>query len=118
MQNAFQRTHRSRMNSSSARVNTLPVGLFGVLRIIALVCGPNAAASSFSSYDQKEFSLAGGRILTKRGVAPMKIPFGRMTRKNWPRHSDRTPKRIFIGRRSHLDEARRSAAQNRPPANE
>src|SRR5258707_15455547 len=77
MQNAFQRTQRSRINSSSARVNTLPVGLFGVLRIIAFVCGPNAAANSFSSYDQKEFSsaagglfLKGGRPAAERGAGP------------------------------------------------
>src|SRR5260221_4085479 len=76
MQNAFQRTQRSRINSSSARVNTLPVGLFGVLRIIAFVCGPNAAANSFSSYDQKEFSSAGGRILSKGGGAPLRIASG------------------------------------------
>src|SRR5260221_6567082 len=71
MQNAFQRTQRSRMYSSSVRVKTLPVGLFGVLRIIALVFGPNAAANSFSSYDQKEFSSAGGRLFTQRGGAPL-----------------------------------------------
>src|SRR5258706_11209044 len=70
MQNAFQRTQRSRMYSSSVRVKTLPVGLFGVLRIIALVFGPNAAANSFSSYDQKEFSSAGGPPLSKSGGAP------------------------------------------------
>src|SRR5258707_15892701 len=72
MQNAFQRTQRSRMNSSSARVNTLPVGLFGVLRIIAFVCGPNAAANSFSSYDQKEFSSAGGGIFLKSGALALR----------------------------------------------
>src|SRR5258708_29895684 len=76
MQNAFQRTQRSRMYSSSVRVKTLPVGLFGVLRIIALVFGPNAAANSFSSYDQKEFSSAGGRLFTKRGGAPLRIASG------------------------------------------
>src|SRR5260370_34370830 len=76
MQNAFQRTQRSRMYSSSVRVKTLPVGLFGVLRIIALVFGPNAAANSFSSYDQKEFSSAGGRHLTERGGAPPRITAG------------------------------------------
>src|SRR5260370_32867837 len=74
MQNAFQRTQRSRMNSSSARVNTLPVGLFGVLRMMALVCGPKAAANSFSSYDQKDFSSAGGRIFPKTGGGPPQIP--------------------------------------------
>src|SRR5260370_36876367 len=72
MQNAFQRTQRSRMYSSSVRVKTLPVGLFGVLRIIALVFGPNAAANSFSSYDQKEFSSPGGRLFTKSGGAPLR----------------------------------------------
>src|SRR5258707_7878865 len=76
MQNAFQRTQRSRMYSSSVRVKTLPVGLFGVLRIIALVFGPNAAANSFSSYDQKEFSSAGGPLFTKRRVAPLRNPSG------------------------------------------
>src|SRR5260221_968905 len=76
MQNAFQRTQRSRMYSSSVRVKTLPVGLFGVLRIIALVFGPNAAANSFSSYDQKEFSSAGGRLLTKRRGAPLRNASG------------------------------------------
>ena len=30
------------MNSSSARLKTLPVGLFGVLRMMALVRGPKA----------------------------------------------------------------------------
>ena len=39
MAKAFQRTHRSRMISSSARSKTLPVGLFGVFRMIALVFG-------------------------------------------------------------------------------
>src|SRR5258708_38459041 len=76
MQNAFQRTQRSRMYSSSVRVKTLPVGLFGVLRIIALVFGPNAAANSFSSYDQKEFSSAGGPLFTKRRGAPPRNPAG------------------------------------------
>ncbi len=37
------------MNSSSAREKTFPVGLLGVLRMMALVCGPKAAASSLSS---------------------------------------------------------------------
>src|SRR5258705_5587903 len=76
MQKAFQRTQRSRINSSSWRVKTFPVGLLGVLRMIALVCGPKAAANSLSSNDHVESSLAGGRILTKRGAAPERIASG------------------------------------------
>ena len=37
------------MNSSSSREKTLPVGLFGVLTMMALVFGPNARVSSSRS---------------------------------------------------------------------
>ena len=40
------------MSSSSARVNTLPVGLCGELMMIARVRGPNAARSSSGSIAQ------------------------------------------------------------------
>ena len=59
------------MNSSSSRVNTLPVGLFGVLTMMALVRGPNARVSSSRSKLQ-----SGACRRTKRGVAPERIASG------------------------------------------
>ena len=59
------------MNSSSARAKTFPVGLFGVFKIMALVEGPKAAASWSRSKLQ-----SGGRSLTKRGAAPLRIASG------------------------------------------
>ena len=53
------------MKASSAAVNTLPVGFIGVLSRIALVRGPNAAASS-----ARGSSHLGGVSRTMRGTAP------------------------------------------------
>src|SRR5258707_5935754 len=102
MQNAFQRTQRSRMNSSSARVNTLPVGLFGVLRIIALVFGPNAAANSFSSYDQKEFSSAGGHIFTEPRDGPPTNASGTEISSQRPHTPTSVPAMIVVSISGHL----------------
>ena len=44
--------HSPAISSSSARENTLPVGLCGELTTIARVRGPNAARSSSGSIDQ------------------------------------------------------------------
>ena len=60
------------MNSSSARVKTLPVGLLGVFRMMALVRGPKARGQ----FPFVESVQSGGRIFTKRGVAPDKIASG------------------------------------------
>ena len=72
--------------SSSSRVNTFPVGLFGVLMMIALVLSLNAAASSSGSNVQPalsdvEASALGpsevdGCSVTYRGVAPERIASG------------------------------------------
>src|ERR1700739_4350025 len=56
------------MNSSSSRENIFPVGLFGVLTIIAFVLGPNARVNSSRSKLQ-----SGGRSCTNRGAAPASI---------------------------------------------
>ena len=53
------------MNCSSLLVKTFPVGLFGVLMMMARVRSLNAAASSCSSNVQ-----SGSRSRTKRGTAP------------------------------------------------
>ena len=58
--------HNRAMVSSSARVNTRPVGLFGVFTMIALVRDVNARASSSGSKVN-----AGGRRGTNTGVAPV-----------------------------------------------
>ncbi len=59
------------MTPSSSREKTLPVGLFGVLMMIARVRFENAAASSSGSKRQ-----SGSRSRTKRGVAPETIASG------------------------------------------
>ncbi len=59
------------MSVSSSRENTLPVGLFGVLTMMARVRSLNAAASSAGSNDQ-----SGSRRRTKRGTAPERIASG------------------------------------------
>src|SRR5947207_2658065 len=58
------------MASSSSRVNTFPVGLFGVFRMIALVFSLNAAASSSGSNVHVVVAPDGGWSVTYRGVAP------------------------------------------------
>ena len=57
--------HRDAISSSSARVNTRPVGLWGVFTRIARVRSVKAARSSASS-----MAKSGGRSVTKRGTAP------------------------------------------------
>src|SRR5947209_3326118 len=60
--------------SSSSRENTLPVGLFGVLMMIAFVLSLNAAASSSGSNDQSAAGEpdgaegSGAWRVTERGV--------------------------------------------------
>src|SRR5258707_1334301 len=66
------------MSSSSARVNTFPVGLWGVLRTMAAVFLLNARANSFSSMDQ-----SGSRKVTYTGFAP-----GRLARRVCSRMTD------------------------------
>jgi hypothetical protein len=52
-------------------VNTLPVGLFGVLTMTARVRFEKASASSASSKDQ-----SGSRSVTYRGTAPARMASG------------------------------------------
>ena len=59
------------MCSSSTRENTFPVGLLGVLMMIALVRLLKALSSSAGSNDQ-----SGSRSRTKRGTAPERIASG------------------------------------------
>jgi hypothetical protein len=59
------------MTSSSSRVKTLPVGLFGVLMMMARVRFENARARSSGSNRQ-----SGAWSRTKRGVAPETIASG------------------------------------------
>ena len=59
------RRQSTAMVSSSARENTLPVGLWGVFRISARVRGPNAAASRSGSKRQ-----SGGASGTSRTTPP------------------------------------------------
>ena len=60
------------MKASSAVVNTLPQGFIGVLSRIALVRGPNAAASS--ALGSSHF---GGDSRTSLGTAPSSRITGR-----------------------------------------
>ena len=59
------------MKASSAAVNTLPVGFIGEFSRIALVRGPNAAASS-----ARGSSHFGGDSRTMRGIAPSRRMVG------------------------------------------
>ena len=59
------------MVSRSSRVKTVPVGLLGLQRTIALVRSLNAAASSSGSNFQ-----CGGRTRTNRGIAPASTQSG------------------------------------------
>ena len=74
---------RTAIVSSSSRENTLPVGLFGVLRMIAFVFPLKAAASSSGSNHQLALADVEGRgveegscSVTYRGVAPERMTSG------------------------------------------
>lgn len=68
---AFHFSHSAATSASSSRLNTFPVGLFGVLMTMALVRPEKARSSSAGSKVQ-----SGSRRRTKRGTAPQRIASG------------------------------------------